>query len=475
MQRLTPDICVIGGGTAGLTAATTAAAYGAQTVLVERHRTGGERLHAACVPSKALLAAARRAMDVRTGVAFGVHATEVRVDFARVHAHVGSVIEVLAPAHSAERLAALGVRVVTGEARFKDRRTVTAAGEFEIRARRTVIATGSVPAIPPFLGLHDGAYFTSETILDLTVLPSHLIVIGAGATGLELAQAFRRLGSGVTVLDSGPALAQDDPECVEIVLSHLEREGIVLHTGVNVVQIAHAIGHIGVTITRDGKQEMVGGSHLLVATGRSPVLEGLDLAAANIRYNAGGIAVNRKFKTSNSHVYAIGDVAAGQPRFTHAANHQAKFVVRNALLREPVRIDSAMLPYVICTDPELAQTGLTEEQARTRGFKVRILRRPYSENDRAVADRRVSGHVKIVADAKGRVLGATIVGAQAGELIGAWTLAIAHGLRLRDVADLLVPYPTLSEIGKLAAADFDVPRLTQPALRRIINLMRIFS
>jgi pyruvate/2-oxoglutarate dehydrogenase complex dihydrolipoamide dehydrogenase (E3) component len=473
MQRLTPDICVIGGGTAGLTAATTAAAFGVQTVLVERHRTGGERLHAACVPSKALLAAAKRAVDVRNGGAFGVHATEVRVDFTRVHAHVTAVVEALAPTYSAERLAALGLRVINGEARFKDRRTVVIGDEFEVSGRRTVIATGSVPTIPPFLGLHDGAYFTSETILDLDLLPSHLIVIGADATGLELAQAFRRFGSGVTVLHSGSALAQDDPECAEIVRAQLEREGIVIHTGVCVTQIAHAIGHIGVTITDDGKQKMVGGSHLLIAMGRSPVVEGLDLAAAGIRYDASGIAVKRKFKTSNSRVYAIGDVVAGQPRFTHAANHQAVLVIRHALFREPARLDSDA--HVIYTDPELAQTGLTETQARARGFKVRILRRPYWENDRAVADRQVSGHIKIVADAKGHILGTTIVGAQAAELIGSWTLAIAHGLTLHDIAELIVPYPSLSEIGKRAAADFYVTRLTQPAWRRIINAMRIFD
>jgi pyruvate/2-oxoglutarate dehydrogenase complex dihydrolipoamide dehydrogenase (E3) component len=475
MERLTPEICIIGGGAAGLSVAAAAAALGVQTVLIERRRIGGECLYTGCVPSKALLAAAKCAADMRSADAFGVHAAEMRVDFARVRAHVRSVIEQIAPVDSAERFRGLGVRVIEGEARFKDRRTVTVGDEFEIRARRTVIATGSVPAVPPILGLHDGAYFTNETIFDLDVLPSHLVVIGAGATGLELAQAFRRLGSGVTVLDAGPALAQDDPECVDILLAQLEREGVTIHTGVALTQIAHAIGHIGVTIGREGKQEMVGGSHVLIAAGRSPVLEGLDLKAAGIGADERGILVNAKLRTSNSRVYAIGDVAAGQPRFTHAASHEAGLIIRNALFRQPVRMEGTAIPHVTFTDPELAQTGMTEVQARARGYKVRILRRPYSENDRAHAERRTRGHIKIVADPKGKMLGATIVGAQAGELITAWSLAVQQGLTLRNMAELVVPYPTLSEIGKRAAADFYLRRLTQPALRRIINILRIFG
>jgi pyruvate/2-oxoglutarate dehydrogenase complex dihydrolipoamide dehydrogenase (E3) component len=475
MERLTPEISVIGGGAAGLSVAAAAAALGVQTVLIERRRLGGECLYTGCVPSKALLAAAKHAADMRSADAFGVHAAEMRVDFARVRAHVRSVIEEIAPVDSAERYAGLGVRVINGDARFKDRRTVTVGDGFEIRARRTVIATGSVPAVPPILGLHDGAYFTNETIFDLDVLPSHLVVIGAGATGLELAQAFRRLGSGVTVLDAGAALVQDDAECVDVLLAALEREGVTIHTGVAVTQIAHAIGHIGVTIARDGKQEMVGGSHLLIAAGRSPVIDGLDLKAGGIRYDDSGILVNAKLRTSNPHVYAIGDVAAGQPRFTHAASHEAAIVIRNALFRQGIRMDAAAIPHVTFTDPELAQAGLTEAQARARGTKVRILRRPYSENDRAQAERKVRGHIKIVADPKGRILGATIVGAHAGELIATWNVAIRQGLTLRNMAESVMPYPTYAEIGKRAAADFYLPRLTQPLVRRIINVMRIFG
>ncbi len=475
MEKLTSDICVIGGGAAGLSVAGAAAAFGIPTVQVERRRMGGECLNTGCVPSKALLAAAKRAHDMRTGDAFGVHAAEVRVDFAKVRAHVRSVIEAIAPTDSAERFSGLGVRVIQGDARFRDKRTVVVGEDFEIRARRIVIATGSRPALPSIPGLHDGAYFTNETIFDLDVLPSHLVVIGAGAVGLELAQAFRRLGSGVTVLDAGPALAQDDPECVDILLAQLEREGIAIHTGVTVTRISRAIGHVGVAIARDGKEEMVGGSHLLVAAGRTPVIDSLDLKIAGVRYAEGGILVGRNLKTSNSRVYAIGDVAAGQPRFTQAASYQAGLVIRNALFRQRVRAEPELIPHAIFTEPELAQAGLTEAQAHARKLSIRVLRRPYHDNDRAHAERQTHGHIKIIADRNGRILGVTIVGAQAGELIGAWALAIAQGLNLRNFAEVVLPYPTLSEVGKRAAIDFYLPRLTQPLLRRIISFMRILD
>ena len=475
MEKLTPDICVIGGGAAGLSVAAATAVFGVSTVLIERRRMGGECLNTGCIPSKALLAAAKRAHDMRAGGAFGVQAAEVRVDFDKVRAHVRSVIDSIAPTDSAERFSGLGVRVIQGEARFKDKRTVVVGDEFEICARRTVIATGSLPALPAIPGLHDGVYFTSETIFDLDVLPSHLVVIGAGATGLELAQAFCRLGSDVTVLDAGAALAQDDPECVNILLAQLDKEGVVIHTGVTVTRISRAIGHIGMTIARDGKEEMVGGSHLLVAAGRKPVFDGLDLKAAGIRYAENGIRVERNLKTSNSRVYAVGDAAAGQPRFTHAASYHAGLVIRNALFGQRGHVQAELIPHAVFTEPELAQAGLTEAHARARKLSIRILRWPYRENDRAQAERRTAGHIKILADRKGRIFGATIVGPHAGELIGAWALAVAQGLTLRNFAEVVLPYPTLSEAGKRAAIDFYLPRLTQPLLRRIIRFLRILD
>jgi pyruvate/2-oxoglutarate dehydrogenase complex dihydrolipoamide dehydrogenase (E3) component len=473
-ERITPDICVIGAGAAGLSVAAAAAALGVPTVLVERGEMGGECLNTGCVPSKALLAAARQAAAMRND-AFGVRAADVKVDFGRVQQRVRDVIAQIAPVDSAERYAALGVRVIKGYARFRDRRTVTVGETHEIRARRFVIATGSRPAVPPIPGLDDGPYLTSETVFSLKELPGHLVVVGAGAVGLELAQAFRRLGSQVTVLEAGEALAREDPEAVAVVLAALERDGVVVRTGVEVTRVAHAIGHLAVTIAAGGREEHVGGTHILMATGRGPVTDGLDLEAARVRYDGSGIAVNRRLKTSNRRVYAVGDVVAGQPRFTHAANHQAALVIRSALFRLPVRSDAGAIPRVVFTDPELAQTGLTEEQARERRLKFRILRWPYHDNDRALADGVPHGHIKVLADRKGRVLGVTIVGANAGELITTWSMAIARNLTLRAFTDLVVPYPTMAEIGKRLAIDFYLPNLTRPMLRRIIGVLRIFG
>ncbi len=362
-----------------------------------------------------------------------------------------------------------------GHAKFKDRRTVIVGEDYEIRARRFVIATGSTPALPPIPGLGEGPYLTNETVFDLTERPDHLVIIGAGPIGLEMAQAFRRLGSAVTVLEAAAPLAKDDPECAAIVLTQLEREGVVIRGGVKVARIAHAAGSVSVTVAGADGEQTVEGSHLLVAAGRKPTVDGLDLDAAGIRYDRAGIAVNKKLKTRNRRVYAIGDCAAGQLQFTHAANYHAGLVIRNALFRLPVKVNNDVIPWVTYTEPELAQTGLTEVQARQRGLKMRILRWPYHDNDRAQAERETHGHIKVITTRKGQILGATIVGAQAGELIAMWTLAIAQRLNVRKLTGIVLPYPTLSEIGKRAAIDFFTPSLTRPWVRRIIAWLRIFG
>lgn len=474
-ETLKPDICVIGGGSGGLSVAAAAAAFGVSTVLIEAHKMGGDCLNTGCVPSKALLAAGRRAATMRSGAAFGVTASSVDVDFGKTHDHVQRTIAAIAPTDSAERFLGLGVRVIKGHAKFKNRKTVVVGDDYEIRARRFVIASGSTPAVPPIPGIDEGPYLTNETVFDLRELPDRLVVIGAGPIGLELAQAFQRLGSQVTVLEAASPLAKDDPECAAIVLDQLTRDGVVVRSGVKVVRVKHSGGRVTVTFAGPGGEEEAEGRYLLVATGRKPTTGGLDLEAAGIKHDAAGIRVNKKLKTANRRVYAIGDCAAGQPQFTHAANYHAGLVIRNGLFRLPVKVNNNAIPWVTYTEPELAQTGLTEAQARERKLKIRILRWPYSDNDRARTERETHGHIKVITTGKGRFLGATIVGAQAGELIAMWTLAIAQGLDARSLAGLVLPYPTLSEIGKRAAIDFFAPSLTRPWVRRIVAWLRIFG
>src|SRR5437660_631175 len=472
-ERLTPDICVVGAGSGGLSVAAAAAAFGVPVVLIEKGKMGGECLNTGCVPSKSLIAAGKRARVIADAAAFGVSARAADIDFAKVHRHVHDVIAAIAPNDSKERFNGLGVRVIEGAACFKDRDTVAVGDGIEIAARRFVIATGSSPSLPPIAGLDAVPYLTNETVFDLAIRPEHLIVIGAGAIGLELAQAFRRLGSAVTVLEAAAPLTREDGECAAIVLDALAREGVVVRSSVAVARVESAGSKVTVVLGGDGG-EAIEGSHLLIATGRRANVDGLALERAGIARDGNGIVVDKALKTSNRRVYAIGDVA-GRGQFTHLANYQASLVIRNALFRLPVKVNADLVPRVTFTDPELAHVGLTETQARSRGIAMRLLRWPYHENDRAQAEREILGHIKVVTDPRGKILGATIVGAAAGELITTWTLAISRGLNIRALAGMIVPYPTLAEIGKRAAITYFLPSLSSVWVRRTIALLRRFG
>jgi pyruvate/2-oxoglutarate dehydrogenase complex dihydrolipoamide dehydrogenase (E3) component len=427
------------------------------------------------VPSKALIAAAKRAHLATGADAFGIATAAPRIDFARLHDHVHGVIAAIAPNDSKARFTGLGVRVIEGAARFADKDTVAVGDDIAIKARRFVIATGSAPTVPPIEGLAATPFFTNETIFDLTECPSHLIVVGAGPVGLELAQAFRRLGAAVTVLEAGTPLSREDPECARIVFDRLASEGIALRSGVTLARVEAEGANVLVRLATESGEERVSGSHLLVAAGRRPNLDGLGLEQAGIVHTPKGIVVDRGLRTTNRRVYAIGDVAGG-PQFTHVANYHAGLVIRNALFRLPVRADDELIPRVTFTDPELAQVGLTEVQARDRGYRtIRVLRWPMSENDRAQAERDTTGHIKIVTTGRGRILGATIVGTGAGELIAIWALAVGRGLNIRTIAGMVVPYPTVAETGKRAAITYFTPSLTSSLVRRIIGLLRRFG
>ncbi len=444
MER-THDLIVIGAGAAGLTAAGGAARLGLRVALIERDRMGGECLNTGCVPSKALIAAARRAQLMRGAPAVGLAAVEPEIDFARVRAHVQAAIATIAPHDFEERFQAWGAEVIRGQARFLDERSVEVDGR-RLVAPRIVVAVGSRPTIPDVEGLARTPYLTNETMFDLDVLPSHLVVLGGGAVGMEMAQAFRRLGAAVTVIEAGRLLARDDPEAAAVVLEQLAAEGVAIRPDTRPIRVSAVVEGVRVEVEPG---EVIIGSHLLVAVGRTAALDGLGLDAAGVHATAGGIRVDGRRRTSNPRIYAIGDCREG-PRLTHAAGYEGALVIREIALGLPAAANYRALPWVIYTDPELAQVGLTEAAARERHGRVEIHRRPFSDNDRAVTDGATIGFAKVVT-ARGKVVGATLVGAGAGELVLPWSLAIAGKASLRAISGAIVPYPTRSETSKAVA------------------------
>ena len=467
MDALTPDLCVIGAGSSGLSVAAGAVQMGASVVLIEAGEMGGDCLNYGCVPSKALLAAAKAAKAMGAGGRFGVAPAEARVDFAAAKDHVRAVIDAIAPHDSVERFEGLGCDVILATARFTGPREVEAGGK-RIRARRFVIATGSRPAAPPIPGLEDAGYFTNETIFAARQRPRRLLVIGGGPIGLEMAQAHRRLGAEVAVIEAARTLGRDDPEAAAIVLDALRGEGIEIREG---AAVASARRDGGETVLTLECGEGIRGDALLVAAGRRANLEALHLDAAGVETTKTGVKVDGGLRTTNRRVYAIGD-ATGGLQFTHVAGYQAGLVVRSALFRLPVKDRTDHIPWATYTDPELAQVGLTEAAARAEhGDKLEVHRADYAGNDRAVAEGRTAGFCKVMV-VKGRPVGATIVGERAGDLISIWALALSKRLKIADVAGYVAPYPTYGELPKRAAGAYFGPRLFESAMvRRVVRLL----
>ena len=472
-DTLNPDICVIGAGSGGLTVAAAAAMFGVNVVLIEKNRMGGDCLNTGCVPSKALIAAGKRVHAIQTAEKFGVKAGPPEVDFQAVHDHVHGVIAAIEPNDSVERFEGLGVRVIQAAAAFTDKDTVRADG-IDIKARRFVIATGSTAAIPPIDGIDTVPVLTNESIFDLTEGPEHLIVIGGGPIGMELAQAHRRLGARVTVLEMFSPLAKDDPEMAAIVVDCVKAEGVDIRDGTKVTNVSGEADAITVTFETEDGPDSVTGSHLLIAAGRKPTVDGLGLDKAGIAFERSGVTVDDALRTTNRRVYAIGD-AAGGPQFTHVAGYQGGLVVQSILSPFPARQNLSALPWATYTDPEFAHVGLSEKAAEERHGTVRVLRWPFHENDRAQAERKTIGHIKVVTDRKGRILGADVVGANAGEIINMWALAISQKMKIGAFRSYLSPYPTFAEVGKRAAVTYYASAASNALLRRVIRFILNFK
>lgn len=468
MARLKTDLLVIGAGSGGLSVAAGAVQMGADVILLEGHKMGGDCLNYGCVPSKALIASGKAAQAQAHAARYGVADVVPQVDYAEAMGHVSDVIAQIAPVDSQERFEGLGVKVIREYGRFLSGDEVQ-AGEHVIRARRIVIATGSSPLVPPIPGLESVPYVTNETLFEMREKPEHLLIVGGGPIGMEMAQAHRRLGSRVTVIEGARALGKDDPELAAIALDRLRGEGIEIAEEALAQEVRGQAGAIEIE-AKDGR--VFKGSHLLMAVGRKANIERLDLDKAGIETAKAGIKVDASLKTSNRRVYAIGDVAGGL-QFTHVAGYHAGIVIRSALFGLPAKTRTDHIPYATYTDPEIAQVGLTEAAAReAHGAALEVVRFEYHHNDRAIAERKTTGLIKVMV-VKGRPVGASIVGHQAGELISLWSLVIANGLKMKHVANMVAPYPTIGEINKRAAGAYFSPRLFENAMvKRVVGAVQ---
>lgn len=452
-ERIKADLCVIGAGAAGLVSASGAAMLGRKVVLFEKAEMGGDCLNYGCVPSKALLTSAHTAHTVRTAGRLGVKTAEPEIDFAAVRAHIRRAIAAIHPNDSQERFEGMGVTVIREHASFIDEQTVQSDG-YEVTARRFVIATGTRARIPPIEGIDDVPYLTNETIWDLETLPDHLVVLGGGPIGCELGQAFRRLGSKVTIVEAMNLLGRMDADHVKVVREQLIADGVEIVEGELAGKVEATESGIAL-ILKTGRR--IEGSHLLAAIGREAITDGLGLDAAGIEADKTGIVCDDKLRTANRRVYAAGDIA-GKGQLTHLAGWHGSVIVRNLYFGLPTRQSSAAIPAAVYTDPPLAMVGMTEDEAReTRGERVRTASWSFEENDRAIAEGRTEGGVKIVLDKDGKLLGASAVGERADDLIQILSVPVQSGAKIRVLTEPVAPYPTRGEAWKRAAGSHFEP------------------
>lgn len=467
MTILTPDICIIGGGSGGLSVAAGAAQMGARVVLFEGGKMGGDCLNYGCVPSKAMLAAGKAAYHAKGHAEMGITNKDPQVDFGAVKDHVTNVIKGIEPHDSPERFRSLGVNVIEDYATFTGRGEIFGGG-ITVRPKYTVIATGSSAFVPPIPGLETTPYHTNETIFEDRTKPDHLIIIGGGPIGIEMAQAHARLGVKVTVIEGARSImGRDHAGLVGILRERLTQENITIIEGHNVIGVSGTQGAVMVKLDRHPE---VAGTHLLVAVGRKPNLDRLNLEEAGIAYERTGIKTDRRLRTTNKRVFAIGD-AAGRQQFTHIAGYHAGIIVRNILFKLPAKVDDTAVPWVTYTDPELAHVGLTLKSTREQGIRAKEVEFALSGNDRARAELRTEGKVIGVVDAKGHILGASILAPQAGEMIQPWILAISKKMKIAAMASYIAPYPTYGEASKRAAGAYFTPSLFSDRTKRIVRFL----
>ena len=472
LRKTDYDLCIIGGGAAGLVTAAGAASLGAKVLLIEKHRLGGDCLYTGCVPSKTIIHSAQVAHTIKDSQRFGISAQLDVIDQSKVMQRVAEVIKTIEPNDSPERFRAMGVELVFAEAQFvaKDRLIVDGR---EVTARKFVLATGSRPFIPPISGLDSVDYFTNETLFDISGNIEHLIIVGAGAIGCEMAQSFIRLGSKVSLLDRSDLLPLEDADMSNVVKQQFIADGIDLHLATSITHIEKIESGIRVTLTEANSQSVITieGSHLLIATGRRSNVENMGLATAGVAVENDRLVIDARLRTTNKKIYACGDVA-GPYLFTHMAEHQAGIVLRNTLFHLPAKSQTIGIPWCTFTAPELARVGLSEREAQQQGIKYQVYTFPFEELDRAITTGETTGMAKIITTPKGKLLGACIVGPHAGELITEYVLAISQGLNISALSNTIHIYPTLAQINR-RVADQRMKESLTPSRKRWIK--RLFG
>jgi len=472
MARFDYDIGIIGGGAAGLTVASGAAQLGAKTVLIEQEPAlGGDCLHYGCVPSKTLIKSARMYHAIKNASAYGLPSVDVPpVDFRKVADRIRSVVATIQKHDSVERFCGLGAQVKFGEARFSDDHTVDLDGR-PYTAKTWVIATGSSPVVPPIDGLRETAHLTNRDIFYMDTLPASLTILGGGPIGIEMAQAFARLGSAVTVVDmASQILGKEDRDMADAVMGVLENEGVTFHLNATVMGVREAGAQKAVGIkTAEGVEQTLHSEAILVAIGRTPNVSGLGLEAAGVEAERGGITVDRRLRTSRSHIYAAGDVNGGY-QFTHAAGYEGGIVIANAVFRLPRKADYTYLPWCTYTDPELASIGMNEKAAQAQGIDYAVWSEAFHNNDRSLAEGERTGVIKMLLDEKEKPIGVQILGPHAGDLMSEWVAVLNGKMKLSTLASAVHPYPTLGEINKRVAGSYLAPKIFSDRVKKGLKL-----
>lgn len=468
MKNINTSLCIIGAGAAGLSVAAIACQLDIDTTIIERHKLGGDCLHYGCIPSKSLLSISKHIYELRNSKKYANILNEPKIDYSYIKNYINNVIQKIEPHDSIERFEKLGAKVIIGEASFVNKNTIT-VNDTQITAKKIVICTGSKPSIPEISGLQGTPYLTNESVFSINEAPESIAILGGGPTGVEIAQAFNRLGVQVHLLVRSRILSSEDHEQSYLLASKLAEEGIAIHTDISVTRVNYR-NLFEIFCKEQEITKTIKTTHFLIATGRVPSLHKLQLSNAAIEFDEQGIKVDKHLRTTNPKIYAAGDVTP-HPKFTHMASYQAGVIIKNILFKIPAKYSSKIVPRVTFTEPEFAQVGMIEREIQHKYRQYKELKYSFSDNDRAQTEDAIVGNIKVFTSKRGKILGVSILGPHAGELITPWVLAISNNFNIKKMAEIIIPYPTLSEVNKNVSSQFFAKKLFSILSKKLVKLL----